>query len=167
MAWSGAGVLSFLIVARAVHGISVLDPASLILEGLLGVILVLIWLSHLGYVLEASLFLILISWSAMFYQAWIGSGVRDTAVAGQLIIVLACSLLLGWQASAGLALLSILSIWGMAIFEMNGVLHPTQDDVYGVARDMPAVFLLSGTFTYLILSNLQQHVEAMRNGEER
>src|SRR5208283_2943173 len=87
--------------------------------------------------------------------------------AGELVIVLVCGLLLGWQATAGLSLLSILSIWGMASLEMHGLLHVTLDNVYGVTRDMSAAFALSAILMYLILNSLQHYMTAVRASEER
>ncbi len=167
IAWSSAAILLYLIAARLARGIGPLDKASLSLEGLAGVILALIWAIRRGYVRQASILLVLISWSVMVYQAWISDGIRDTAVDGELIIVLICGLLLGWQAIVGLSILSILSLWGMFILETRGILHPVPDDLFGVVRDMTAAFLLSGILMCLVLAEQQRSMDELRSSEER
>ncbi len=165
--WAAIAVLLILLGARAISRVSFFNPASLILEGLLVVALALIVLIHRGRVQLASTVLVLVGWSAMVLQAWIADGVRDTAVLGQLAIIIICSLLLGWRTAAGLAGLSILSEWAMAVLETRGLLHPGLDDPMGVARDMTGIFLLTAMILYLILSNLQRSMDALRASEER
>lgn len=167
IAWCGFVMLSYELIIRIIQGTSLLGRANFILEVLLIVILILVWAIHRGYLQTASVILVLSSWSAMAVEAWIGSGVRDTAMAGELVIVLICGLLLGWQATAGLSLLSILSLWVMAALETRGVLHFTMDNTYGITRDLTAAFLLAGIMMYLAVSNLQRNMKALHSSEER
>jgi PAS domain S-box-containing protein len=167
IAWSGIALLLCIIIGNLIQGSSLLDNSNISLEALVLVILVLIWFIHRGYTQAASIILVLSSWLVTVYQALIGSGVRDTSVAGELIIVLVCGLLLGWQATAGLSLLSILSIWGMAILETHGLLHTTMDNIYDVTRGMTIMFMVSGILMYLILNSLQHYMTAVRVSEER
>ncbi len=167
IAWSGIAILFCIIIVRLLQGNNPFNNSNITLEALVLVILILIWFIHRGYTQAASIILVLSSWSVTAYQALIGSGARDTAVAGELVIVLVCGLLLGWQATAGLSLLSILSIWGMAILETHGLLHTTMDSIYGVTRDMTAAFALSAILMFLILNSLQHYMTAVRASEER
>ena len=167
IAWSGIAVLFYLSLIRVASGVSLFNQASLLLECLIGIIFFLIWIIHRGYVQQASILLVLVSWSMMVYQAWIGDGVHDTAVAGQLIIVLVCGLFLSWQATVGLSLLSMLSLWGMYILEVRGFYHPVSDSSFSAARDMTGAFILSGALIYIIILNLQRSMEDLRHSEER
>jgi len=160
-------MISYELIIRVIQGTNLLGRANFVLEVLLIVILILIWAIHRGYLQTASIVLVLSSWSAMAIEAWIGSGVRDTAMAGELVVVLIGGLLLGWQATAGLSLLSIISLWVMATLEARGVLHFTIDNTYGITRDMTAAFLLAGIMIYLAVSNLQRNMKALHSSEER
>src|ERR1700690_1256613 len=105
IAWSGFVMIGYELIVRVSQGTNLLDRADFVLEVLLIVILILIWAIHRGYLQAASIVLVLSSWLAMAIEAWIGSGVRDTAIAGELVVVVICGLLLGWQATAGLSFL--------------------------------------------------------------
>jgi PAS domain S-box-containing protein len=165
--WCTIVLLLYLILTRTVQGVNLLDGASITIEALIATNLVLIGLIHRGYVREAGIFLVLASWLAMIYEAWIGSGVHDTAITGQLVIVIACGLLLGWRFAVSLSLLSIGVLWAMVILETRGALHATTEDVYGVANDLTAAFTLAGILIYLVMDNLQRYTTALRTSEER
>lgn len=167
IAWSGFLIIAYEISVRLIQHTGLLDRANLILEALWVVILILVWSIHRGHLRSASILLVLGSWAAMATEAWIGSGVRDTAVAGELVIVLIGGLLLGWWATAGLSLLSILSLWVMAAFEMRGISQFAVDNTYGITRDLTAAFLLGGIMIYLAVSNLQRSMRALHSSEER
>ena len=167
MAWSGIVITSYLIILRFIQRTNLLDEANLILEALLIVILILIWFIHRGYIRSASAFLVFSSWLAMVYEAWIGSGIRDTAVAGELVIVMVCGLLLGWQATAGLSVLSILSLWAMAFLENRGILLVNTDSTFGITRDLTAAFLLAGILMYLVMNSIENYMKALHVSEER
>ncbi|MGA7194501.1 MAG: ATP-binding protein [Anaerolineales bacterium] len=167
IAWSAIVLIFYLIILRFIQHSNLLDEADLILEALLIVILVLIWFIHRGYIRSASIVLVFSAWLAMAYEAWIGSGIRDTATAGELIIVMICGLLLGWQATAGLSVLSILSLWAMAILETRGVLHVNTDTTFGITRDLTAAFLLAGILMYLVMNSIENYMKRLHVSEER
>ncbi len=167
LAWIGIVFLLYLIVSYIIEGYSLFDPSSLMLEALLILVLIIIWFIHRRYVQWAGILLVLSSWSTMAYEAWIGSGVRDTAIVGELVIVLGCSLLLGWQATVGLSILSIASLWTMTILQAHGVLHAAIDGIYSVSSDLTAAFGLSAVLAYLLMNNLQNYMKALHVSEER
>ena len=160
-------IISYLIILRIFQRANLLDRGSLILEALFIVVLILIWSIRRGYIQAASIVLVLSSWLAMAFEAWIGSGVQDTAVAGELVIVLMCGLLLGWQATAALSGLTILSLWVMAFLETHSVLHITMDNTLGITRDLTAAFLLASVLMYLTMNSLKRYMTALRTSEER
>ena len=166
-AWSGFAVLSFVIISRIIFGASLFSPAAIVIEVLAFAILILIFLIQKGYILFSSVFLVFSSWGVMIYQAWAGDGLRDAAVAAQLAIIIICNLLLGWEIGLALAVMSIFSLWGMAILQINGALHPTPDTPLNVARDLTAVFILANLIMYLILRNVRQSISDKIASEER
>jgi len=167
IAWSGFFMVLAEIIVRVVQGTHLLDPANLVLEALFIVVSILIWSIHRGYLQTTSVLLVLSSWSAMALEAWIGSGVRDTAVAGELVIVLVGGLLLGWQATVGLSLLSIALLWIMNILAAHGILQPGMDNLNGISRDLTAAFLLDGIIIFLVMNNLKRNMTALHTSEER
>ena len=167
LAWIGVIFLLYLIISYIIEGYNLLDVSSLTLESLFVLILIIIWFVHRGHVQGAGILMVLSSWSAMAYEAWIGSGARDTALAGELVIVLGSSLLLGWQATAGLSILSIASLWTMTILEAHGVLPATIDNIYSVSSDMTAAFGLSAVLAYLLMNNLENYMKALHTSQER
>jgi PAS domain S-box-containing protein len=165
--WSGVAILLYLIVVRLASGIGPFAKVNLIFEILLGIILLMVFAIHRGYIQQASVLLVSISWSMMVYLAWSGAGVRDTAVVGQLVVVLICGLLLGWRAAMGFSILSILSLWGTYFLEYRGITHPAPDSAFGAVRDLTAVFLLAGVLIYILLTDLNQSMEDLQQSEER
>jgi PAS domain S-box-containing protein len=167
IAWSAIGILILVLLARALTGTSVPDAASLTLAAWGIVILILILLVHRGRIRTASMLFVLIGWGAMAYEAWISDSVRDAAVTVQLVIIIICSLLLGWQAGTGFTILSLILIWSMATLEARGILQPVRDSPYGAARDLTAIFLLTMTLMFVVLKNMQHSLSAVRSSEAR
>jgi len=167
IAWSGVLILIFLIITHVVQSINLLNSTNLILEALLLVILIVSRFIQRGQIRWTGVFLVLSSWLVLVYEAWIGAGVSDPAVAGELVIVLMCGLLLGWQATVGLSFLSILCLWVMAILEGRGVLRVATDSIYSITGDLTAAFLLASVLMYLLMSSLQNYMKALRVSEER
>jgi len=167
LAWSGILILIFLIITHAVQSISLLNSTNLILEALLLVILIVSRFIQRGQIRWTGIFLVFSSWLVLVYEAWTGSGVSDPAVAGELVIVLMCGLLLGWQATAGLSFLSILCLWVMAVLESRGVLRIATNSTYSITGDLTAAFLLAGILMYLLMDSLQNYMKALRASQER
>ncbi len=137
------------------------------LEGLILIIFILMAVIRRGYTQPASIFLVFFSWGAMVYQAWTADGVRDVAVMGQLVIIIICGLVMGWEIAAALVFFSILSIWGMAFAEVQGIFQFIPDDVYNIAIDLTGVFILTAMLMYTILRGARQSLEEVRASEER
>ncbi len=167
LAWSGILILIFLIITHVVQSISLLNGTNLILEALLLVILIVSRFIQRGHIRWTGIFLVFSSWLVLVYEAWTGAGVSDPAVAGELVIVLMCGLLLGWQATAGLSFLSILSLWVMAVLESRGVLHVATDSIFSITGDLTAAFLLAGILMYLLMNSVQDYMKALHVSEER
>src|SRR5271157_5764107 len=167
LAWSGILIIIFLIITHVVQSISLLNSTNLILEALLLVILIMGRFIQRGHIRWTGIFLVFSSWLVLVYEAWTGSGVSDPAVAGELVIVLMCGLLLGWQATAGLSFLSILCLWLMAVLESHRVLHVETNSIFSITGDLTAAFLLAGILMYLLMNNLQNYMKALHVSQER
>ena len=120
------------------------------------IIILALLLSRRGYVITASLIFISATWLGLSYVAWIADGIRDIAFFGYIIPIMMAGLLLGWQGALGFTAVSILSGWALAYAQAAQLLVPTLDTPLHFARDMTAVFALSGLIIYLTISNLQR-----------
>ncbi|MBI3739228.1 MAG: PAS domain S-box protein [Chloroflexi bacterium] len=165
--WAGIAVLFLVLIPRFTSKADIVSKTSLVLEGLVVVIFILLFFIRRGHVQAASIILVFSSWGAMVYQGWAADGVRDVAVLGQLVVIIVCSLVMGWEIAAGLTFLSILSIWGMAILETRGIFHPIADKAYSIASDLTGIFVLAAMLMYTILKGIRQSVDEVRASEER
>lgn len=156
-AWSAIGILVILILLRLI--IWKTSSGSTSLRILFAIILILgavQFMIRRGYVRSASIFLIIATWIALTYQAWIADGIRDVATIGYLIIVLMASLLLGWREGSIVGILSVTILWGFAFLE-NAGLRPTHiDNPLSYARDLTLIFCLTGALLYLLINNLNR-----------
>ena len=167
ISWCGIVILLYLIVARAIPPIQLLDGKSLVLEALLLVIVTLSLFIRRGHIRWSGSILVISCWLALAYEAWTGAGVSDPSVAGELVIVLLCGLLSGWQATAGLSILSILNLWAMAVLESHGTLQVETNSIYTTTIDLTAAFLFAGILMYLLMNSLQSYIKALHTSQER
>jgi PAS domain S-box-containing protein len=156
-------VIGFLNIPNPFQGKSL--QTWLLLTGLIGIMLGLRILVQMGRVQEASLALVLVSWCSMTFQAWNADGIRDTTVVVQLVILVMGSILLGWRATAVLAVLDLINIWIMAWMETIHGFGPALDQPLGVARDLTGIFILASILIFLVQSNLQSSLKALRQSE--
>lgn len=147
-------IVLVLLLLQLAAGQSLFATPSVVLGLLVLLFLVILLLNRRGYVALGSLMLLAGSWLALGYLAWTGEGIRDIAYLAEIVVIIAASLLLGWQVSAGFAAASILLGWGLAAAEINGVFSPEFYTPYEFARDASAVFILSTVLIFLSRSNL-------------
>ena len=89
------------------------------------------------------------AFSGMTFIAFTNYGVRDIGVTTYYILIIFSALLLGWRYSVVVAVFSILSLAGMAVYETNGYLVYNVDRVGLLARDMS--FFIAATLALTIL----------------
>jgi PAS domain S-box-containing protein len=156
-AWSAISILLGIILLRIFVWRT--SSGSTSLRILLLIILVLVGVQIMirrGYVRGASIFLIIATWTALTYQAWIADGVRDIAIIGYLVIVLMASLLLGWRPGTIIGVLSVIALWLFAFLEHQGIRVMRVDAPLNYARDLTLVFCLAGALLYLLINNLNR-----------
>jgi PAS domain S-box-containing protein len=135
--------------------------ALFILQGLL------LLLVSRGYVNQAALSLVLLTWVMITYQAWSADGVRDVVIYLYIVILLIAALLTNWRVSILVCLLSIISIWTLAISEAQGLRDPHIDAPLNIARDLTAIFLVLLLLIYLVINTVRHSLNAVREGEEK
>jgi len=157
-----------MIVLRVLSGATLLNSTGLrLLIILLFLELILLFVVRRGYTNAAALTLVVLSWVGITYQAWSADGVRDVAIYVYLVIIFVAALLINWQISVALSILSILSIWFFAVTEAMGLRVSHIDLPLNMARDLTALFIIFFLLIYLMINTLRQSLSAVRAGEEK
>jgi PAS domain S-box-containing protein len=156
-----------MIVLRLFDGATLASTTLRLLLGLLVLQCSLLFVVKRGYVNLAALTLVVLAWIGITYQAWNADGVRDAAIYAYILIILIAALLINWQVSIALSILSIASIWFFAITEARGLRVAHIDPPLNMARDLTAIFILLFLLIYLVIYTVGRSVKAVREGEEK
>ena len=139
-----------------------LDAADFVLIGIALTGLICWWLLRKGYVLFTSILLVVLVWIASNGIAASGYGIRDTSFIVNFAIIIMAALLLGWWASLLIAILSVVSAFGLAYAENAGVIITIDYPVINFAWDISVVFGLSTLFIYLLVNGLERAIQHSR-----
>jgi PAS domain S-box-containing protein len=140
----------------------VLDETSLFLTGLFATQILLLFMLRRGYINPTAVILVMSAWFGVTYHAWYADGVRDVVIYIYILLILISALLTAWRTSVAVAVLSILSIWGLAIAESNGLRRASIDSPLNMARDLTAIFFLLILMIFLVIDTLRQTLERMQ-----
>jgi GAF domain-containing protein len=116
-----------------------------------------------GYVQSVSMLFVILIWIASNSLAAIGSGAQDASYFTNFAIVLMAGLLLGWQASLIITLLSILSGVALAYAEQSGLLGTVVYPITSFVRDTAFVFVLNGVLIWLLITGLENALKRSRS----
>lgn len=141
-------------------GLSVMD---LILAGLAIICMVGLGLLKKGYVQLTSILLVVLIWAASNSIAATGFGIKDASYITNFAIILMAGLLLGWQASLLVTLLSAISGLALAYAEQNGLIEVVFYPVQSFARDITFVFVLNGVLILLLITGLENALKKSRS----
>jgi signal transduction histidine kinase len=151
---SGIFLLSGLLIARNLMTTSRPLP-NVILSVLIFLFLVLFIILHRGHVYATSLIFVTAAWSGMTIVAVFSDGIRDVAVVVNIIVILVGALLLGQRTAIIFTLLSIVSVWVLALLEKTEIIHPFHDKTLNLARDLTAIYILVAILIYLLNQSQQ------------
>lgn len=116
-----------------------------------------------GHVRLTSILLLALVWFTSNAFAATSYGARDASFIINFAIVLMAGLLLGWQASLIITLVSTLSGFALAFAEQNQLIKVTSYPVVFFARDMTFVFVLNGALIYLLITGLENALGKSRS----
>lgn len=151
------------ILIRIWQGIGLLDISNLLLTGI-AITLAIVWATmRSGAVQLAGSICIGAVWMASTFLALSGSGIRGTGFVSYFIVFLMAGLFLGVRAAAGVAILSILSGFGLAYIEMAGYIVFTPDPPFVVAVEFAFLFTISIILIRLTINSLQNALRAARS----
>ena len=144
------------VFVRMRQGIALVDISNVILIGI-AVILLAIWagVKTAGAVQRAGTLIIAILWIACTFLALSGSGIRGTGFVSYFVVMLLAGLLSGVRAAVGIAILSILSGFGLAYAESVGMVAYAPDLPFVVAMEFTFLFVISIITIRLTINSLQ------------
>jgi putative methionine-R-sulfoxide reductase with GAF domain len=161
--WSTLLTVAGILLARLVQRNDPnLAEVNWVLAAILVIVAVVLYLCKRAHVRLASLLFVATVWGGLAYLAWAADGIRDVAFFAYLVPLLMAGLLLGWQGTAVITVISILSGWALAYAETTRLFTPTLDAPLNFARDMTGVFILAGILVYLIINTLQSTLSKSR-----
>ena len=152
-------MLSVLIVLRLLGGSSFSGETVSVLGGLLVVQVLLLIAVRRGYAKLSAVFLVSVGWAFITYQAWHADGVRDAAVYAYSLVIIIAALVTNWRFVVGVSILSIASIWVMALSESAGIRIARTNPPIELALDLTALLVLLIVFVYLLVNTLRESLE--------
>src|SRR5215510_638656 len=164
--YTNAIALTFIIIAlgyelgirviRNYTGLNVIDMVMIVLVVILIIGLVLL---RKGFVRLTSILLVSLIWAVTGSIAASGFGVRDTSYIINLSIILMAGLLLGWQASVVVTVLSIILGFILVYAEESGLIGSVTYPISSFAQDMAFVFGLNAVLIYLLINGLENAIK--------
>ncbi len=152
-------ILFLLIVFRLFGGSSFSGEAISVLGGLLVSQVLLLMAVRRGYIKLSAVLLVTVGWAFITYQAWRADGVRDAAVYAYFLVIIIAALVTNWRLVAGISILSVASIWVMALSETAGLRIASINSPVEFAVDLTALHFLLVIFVYLLVNTLRESLE--------
>ena len=163
-AWS---VIVLLLVAMVLHLLGGPKNFTLaIFSGLVGVMLVSLYLLHRGKVDASGTIIIALSWFGVFIQAYTADGVKDVIVMAFIALVFLASIIVNWRMGALVILSGILAIWVLAILQDSEVITPSSQAPMAFARDLSLVFLAIAVLIYFSTRSMRDAIQRASRSEE-
>lgn len=144
-------------------GLSIFDLPVIGVAIICAVALVLL---RQGYVRFTSVLLVVMTWIAANTISASGFGIRDSSYIVNFAIVLMAGLLLGWQASIGITLISVLSGFGLAYAENHGLINVVSYSVTSFAVDLAFIFVINAALIGLLINGLENALWKSRSNLE-
>ena len=148
-------IFGYEIIARLLSGTTNVGIFDIAIFSVALTIIAGLGLLRRGQVRLASILLVSLIWIASNGAAATSFGIKDTSFIINLSVILMAGLLLGWQASVIVTVLSILAGFGLAYIEQSGLIATTNYPATSFAQDMTFVFGLNAVLIYLLITGLE------------
>ena len=102
----------------------------IVLAGLIGVMLLSLYLLRRGYLNQSGIILVVLTWVGITIQAYTADGVKDVIVVGYIAVSLLAGIV-NWRAGSLVLLVSIAAIWALTFLELNGFIAPDLEETAG------------------------------------
>lgn len=140
---------------------------DLMVFGLAAACIVGLMMLRRGLVFAASMLLVVFIWSTINSVAATGYGVKDASFITNFTVVLMAGLLLNWQSSLIITVLSIISGFGLAYAEQTGIISHPSYPILSSASDMALVFVFNAVMIYLLINGLETALKRSRANAEQ
>ncbi len=147
---------------RISQGNGLLESSNLVLLALIAILLIVLTLMRSGAVRLAGYIHISTIWLASTLLALTGSGIRGSGFVSYFVVMLLAGLLLGVWPAVGIAVVSVISGFGLAYAETAGIIVYTPNPAFGIAGEYTFLFLFSTLFMVLTISSLQNALNAAK-----
>ncbi len=154
-------ILAYELFLRFTRTAQSLDSADFVLIGLFLIGVMCWWLNQRGYVFFTSILLVVLFWTASNGIA-AGYGIRDTSFIVNFAIITMAALLLGWQASAIIGVMSIATALLLANAEAAGRIVTPEYAVTDFAQDISVVLFLATLFVSVLIDGLEKAIKRSR-----
>ena len=138
------------------------ETIDMILVGMATSSAICLWLLRRGQVPLAPILLVVAVWTGSNGIAASGYGIRDSSFIINFAIMIMAALLLGWQASLMVGILSIAAAFGLAQAEASGLIVPQKYSVQFFAVDLSVVFLITMGIVYFLIDGLEKAIKRSR-----
>jgi PAS domain S-box-containing protein len=155
------------ILVRFMRGETLFGPSNIVNVFLFILQVILLIPVRMGYTREVSSVFAVVVWAGVTYNAWMGMGVHDSAVFVYLLIILASALVMGWQLVVAMAILSMISIWGLALAETWGARISRVNAPIVTAWELSVIFLFAIALVYMVMNAMRQSALDLEKIEER
>ena len=127
--------------------------------------LVLLILIYRGYVMTVGMVFTVFIWANITFQAFTSDGIRGSVAIIYMTVMVLASLVIGWKASIGFAILSIGFVWILAHTEVTGSKTFQIDSPYEVALETSVIFVFAAILLMLTTTGLINALKRARESE--
>ena len=163
-AWS---VIGLLLLAMLPHLFGNAKNFSIaIFSGLIGVMLISLYLLRKGNVDASGMIIIVLSWLGVSAQAFTADGVKDVIVVAFIALGLLASIIVNWRMGGIVILSGIAVIWALAFLQVNEYFVPSAQVPVAYARDLSFVFVAIAVLVYFSTKSMRDAIERATTSEK-
>ncbi len=152
--------LVLFLVFRLAQGNKLVESSNLVLFALIVILSVVLTLNRLGAVRLAGYIHISTIWIASTLLALTGSGIRGSGFVSYFVVMLLAGLILGVWPAVGIAIVSVISGFGLAYAENAGIIVYIPGPAIGVAGEFTFLFIFATLFMVLTINGLKNTLSA-------
>jgi PAS domain S-box-containing protein len=149
-------ILTFLLLLNIFYDTDLGNAVNPVLLGLILCQVAVQVLIRYDHVRLAGLSQLFLSWLGITWFAVLTGGVRDVVIFAYFTILLGAGYMFGLRAFLLFTLMSILAVWFLALYEINGFIQPVLAHPARIALYLTALFILISFQTYYILNTLKK-----------
>jgi GAF domain-containing protein len=139
---------------------------NIVLVALILIQVLALYLLRRGKITTSGSILVTLGWLGLTFQAYSADGVKDVVVVAYIAMALLASIVINWFAGGVVILTSIVSIWVLALLEVNKLITPRFQNPFAFGRDLTFVFLVITALIYFSTTSLRDAIRRAIKSEE-